>query len=163
MKVYKEFIRLLSTGFYSGYLPKAPGTFGSIVGLFLWGLLSSSFPPAHFYLYSFLACTAICLLGVFISGEAERLIFEEKDAGEIVIDEIAGIFITLSMIPFQWKWESVLLYLIGFILFRFFDIKKPIYIYSLQSIKGGWGVMLDDILAGVYSLLLMMVILFLFI
>jgi len=154
MSPYKEFIRMLSTGFYSGYLPKAPGTYGTVVGMILWAWLTGIFPVEHYYIYSFCVCLGVAFLGVFVSGEAERLIFSEKDAGQIVIDEIAGIFITLSLIPFSFELKIIVLYLVGFILFRFFDIRKPLYIYSLQSIRGGAGVMLDDILAGFYSFIL---------
>lgn len=88
-------------------------------------------------------------LGLYSSSMIEKKI-GKKDPAIIVIDEIVGIWIALFLIPFQWKFL-----LLAFIFFRFFDIKKPLFIHPLQSLKGGWGIMLDDCLAGLYTNLLL--------
>jgi phosphatidylglycerophosphatase A len=88
----------------------------------------------------------ILLLGVWLSARVEA-IRGEKDSSVIVIDEIAGFLVTMFGLPFHWVTVFA-----GFLLFRLFDIAKPFPIRKIdQSLPGGWGVMLDDILAGVYA------------
>ncbi|MBI5136186.1 MAG: phosphatidylglycerophosphatase A [Nitrospirae bacterium] len=131
----------IATGFGSGYLPKAPGTFGSLVGLLIaWPLLALPLPP---YL---LATAACCALGVVAAGVAERR-FGVKDPGAIVIDEIAGILVTLIAVT-----PTLPHLLLGFALFRLFDITKPFPCrWAERRLGGGLGVMADDILAGIYA------------
>ena len=105
---------LIATGFYSGYLPKAPGTWGSLVGLLLFFLLHT------LSLEIYLAVVAgIFLIGTFAAGEAEKII-DHQDPGLVVIDEIVGMLITMIAIP-----ATPLAMALGFILFRIFDIWKP--------------------------------------
>ena len=131
----------IATGFGSGYLPKAPGTFGSLVGVLIaWPLLAL---PLALYL---LASAACCALGVVAAGVAERR-FGTKDPGAIVIDEIAGMLVTLTAIT-----PTVPHLLLGFALFRLFDIFKPFPCrWAERRFGGGLGVMADDILAGIYA------------
>ncbi len=137
----KRWVVLLATGCYSGYLPVAPGTSGTLVALPLCYVLSALGP------FQALACIgAFAGFAVWISGEAEK-IFGEKDSRQIVIDEMAGLMVTLFLIP--WGLKSVV---IGFLLFRLMDIVKPFPIRKLEtSLRGGWGVVADDLLAGVYA------------
>ena len=137
----------IATGFYSGYLPKAPGTWGSLVGLLLFFLLHT------LNLQIYLAVVAaIFVLGTFAAGEAEK-IMDRKDPGLVVIDEIVGILITMIAIP-----ATPLAMALGFILFRIFDIWKPFPIRLIdQRFHGGLGIMLDDIVAGIFSLLILQV------
>jgi phosphatidylglycerophosphatase A len=132
---------LLATWWDVGYCPKAPGTAGTIAAIpffFLLRLLP---------LYGYLACVlALGLVACWAASEAER-IFQEQDSQRIVIDEAVGFFITMTALPPRWS------YLIGgFCLFRFFDILKPPPIRLVErKTKGGYGVVLDDVLAGIYA------------
>ena len=131
----------LATGCYVGYIPFAPGTFGSLMGIPLVWLLSKLASP-----FSVLTMFFFILLSLWIGGEAEK-IFNQKDSGCIVIDEIAGMLVTFAMIP--WSMQNLL---IGFILFRVFDIAKPFPSPLIEkNLKGGLGVVMDDIVAGVYA------------
>jgi phosphatidylglycerophosphatase A len=138
----------IATGFYSGYLPKAPGTWGSLVGLLLFFLLHT------LNLQIYLAVVAaIFVIGTFAAGEAEK-IMDRKDPGLVVIDEIVGILITMIAIP-----ATPLAMALGFILFRIFDIWKPFPIRLIdQRFHGGLGIMLDDIVAGIFSLIILQLI-----
>jgi phosphatidylglycerophosphatase A len=139
---------IIATGFYSGYLPKAPGTWGSIVGLALFFLVQ--FLGIKLYI-TVVAC--LLLIGIYAAGEAEK-IMDRKDPGLVVIDEIVGMMITMIAAP-----ATPLIMVLGFILFRFFDILKPFPIRLVdRSFNGGLGIMLDDILAGIYSLLILQII-----
>ena len=142
-------ILFISTGAYSGYLPKAPGTWGSLVGLGLFLLLHELSMPVY------LAVTgAVFAVGVFTAGETEKIL-DHRDPGIVVIDEIAGMLVTLTAAP-----AIPLAIVLGFILFRIFDILKPFPIRLVdQRFNGGLGIMLDDIVAGIYSLAVLQVIL----
>ncbi|HCC53370.1 MAG TPA: phosphatidylglycerophosphatase A [Desulfobulbaceae bacterium] len=135
----------IATGFGAGYLPKAPGTWGSLLAL-----------PLHFFLRQLspnhyaLALGAIFFIAVISAGQAEKIL-DRKDPGVVVIDEIIGMLITLIAAP-----NNLLIWLLGFGLFRFFDIFKPWPIRLIdQRINGGTGIVLDDVLAGIYSLILL--------
>jgi phosphatidylglycerophosphatase A len=132
----------IATGLYSGYLPKAPGTWGSLVGLFIFFMLHALSLPVY------LAVVAgLFLVGSFAAGEAEK-IMDHKDPGLVVIDEIVGMLITMIAVP-----ATPLTMALGFILFRIFDIAKPFPINLVdQRLHGGVGIMLDDVIAGIYSL-----------
>ncbi|MBI5286311.1 MAG: phosphatidylglycerophosphatase A [Deltaproteobacteria bacterium] len=140
-------IILLSTGGYVGYSPIAPGTVGSLWGIILGFFLSSLNPIAQgFFL----------LFGVFVAsllaGEAKD-IFGGKDPGYIVCDEIIGFLVAIFLIPF-----TLFNVVAVFLLFRFFDILKPFPIRVIEErIRGGWGIVLDDVMAGLYANLSLMV------
>jgi len=137
----------LATGFGAGYLPKAPGTWGSLLAL-----------PLHFFLRQLapnhyaLALGAIFFIAVITAGQAEKIL-DRKDPGVVVIDEVIGMLITLIAAPDNpWIW------LLGFGLFRFFDICKPYPIRLIdQRLNGGLGIVLDDVLAGIYSLIILQI------
>ena len=135
----KLIIKILSTFFYVGYLPFAPGTFASIIGVGLFCLMKG-----RGVLY--VASTFILIiLGLLITTEAEK-IFDKKDAGCIVIDEVAGMLIAFMAVPYD-----ATFIIITFIIFRMLDILKPYPAGLLQNLKGGLGVMGDDIAAGLYT------------
>ena len=138
---------IIATGFYSGYLPKAPGTWGSLVGLFIFFLLHTLSLPIY------LAVVAgLFLVGTFTAGEAEK-IMDHKDPGLVVIDEIVGMLITMIAVG-----ATPLNMALGFILFRIFDIAKPFPVGFIdQRFHGGLGIMLDDVMAGIYSLVILQV------
>ncbi len=134
-------IKFLASGFFTGYFPVAPGTIGSLVGILACFFLQD----VPFTTYA-IVVILILVAGIYISGEAEK-IYQAKDSSHIVIDEIAGIFFTFIYLP-----KGISFLLAGFVAFRFFDILKPFPIRSIdEKIKGGWGIMLDDVLAGIYA------------
>lgn len=135
----------IATGAWSGYLPKAPGTWGSVVGVLLWlPLRNLAIGP---YL---MVIMSLFIIGTIAAGAAEKIV-DHGDPGLVVIDEIVGQLIALAMVP-----QHPLAVIAAFALFRFFDILKPFPIGWLdQHIHGGMGIMLDDVMAGVYALILL--------
>ena len=129
----------LATAFGVGYVPFAPGTFGSAVGLLVWALLPSS---------TFVHAAAILILfavGSWSATAAERY-FGGTDPGPVVIDEVMGMLLTLFMHPVGWAGAIG-----GFFLFRAFDVLKPYPADRLEHLPGGLGVMADDGMAAVYA------------
>jgi phosphatidylglycerophosphatase A len=140
----KKINHLLASGFYSGHLPAAPGTWGSLLMVLL--------------LFFFPILNNIYLISALSIGGRAVANFEErqtgiKDDSKIVIDEMAGQLLTFYTLK-----TSIPVLVGGFILFRVFDITKPWLIDKVQDLPSGWGVMLDDILAGLTSLIILKVI-----
>ncbi len=145
--------KIISTGFFVGYAPVAPGTCGSFFALALYFLLTEylsfdniSILNIHipsFILYLFLL-TFLFLVGVWTATRCES--FWGKDPGKVVIDEVVGMLITIGFMPLNFT-----IMLAGFFIFRAFDIFKPPPIRLLEKLPGGWGIMADDVLAGVYA------------
>jgi len=133
----------IATGAYSGYLPKAPGTWGSMVGVAIWFWLRS-LPLAPY----FGVIAGIFVIGIIAAGAAEKIV-DHGDPGLVVIDEIVGQLIALAAVPAHPLWI-----ILGFVFFRIFDILKPFPVGWLDGhIHGGLGIMLDDVVAGLYALL----------
>ncbi len=131
-----------------GYFPVAPGTAGSAVSTLLVAALGRA-PLERAWLALALGAVALSflLLGVWASARAEAF-FGRADPSHVVIDEVAGQMITfLAMPDASWKWL-----LVGFLLFRAFDVLKPFPAGRAERAPGGWGIMLDDVIAGGYSL-----------
>jgi phosphatidylglycerophosphatase A len=129
----------VATVFGVGYAPVAPGTFGSAAGLLVWWLLPAS-----------TAIQAAVIAAMFVAGSwggnvAERH-FGRSDPGQVVIDEVMGMLITLFLNPVGWLGA-----LAGFLLFRIFDVIKPYPANRLEQLHGGIGVMADDAMAAVYA------------
>ncbi len=136
-----------------GLLPGAPGTAGSLVGVALWWVTTLLPAPVTVWVQAGLLAV-ILAVGVWSSARVEKA-SGKCDPPQIVIDEVAGMLITFLAAPFSWPVAVA-----GFVLFRFFDIVKPFPINRLQRLKGGWGVMADDVAAGVASALLLRVAMF---
>lgn len=134
---------MIASVFYIGYLPIAPGTLGSLASLVLYYFI------CHNAVLMAAVILAIITLGFITAGKVERM-FEEKDPGEIVIDEFAGMLIALYRLP-----PTMGYVVTGFLLFRFFDIVKPKPIASLEKMNGSLGIMSDDIIAGIYANILL--------
>lgn len=148
----RRFILLLSSNAGLGYAPVASGTFGTLAGIPAYWLLAK-LPPG---LWS-VTVVALFFLGCWAAGEAGK-IYGVVDDGRIVIDELIGYLVAIAFLPFTWKTA-----IIGFILFRFFDIIKPQPArYFDRQIKNGYGVVLDDVVAGLYSALTLRMILHFF-
>ncbi len=149
---------LAATALGLGYLPQAPGTWGSLGGLaLLWVLETLQQRLAIFQkgivlpLNPYLWCAVISLLGVWAAGRAEEHL-GTKDPQVVVIDEVSGQMLALLLGPALFEgavnWKS---YLLGFILFRVFDIWKPYPARRAEAMPAGWGVMADDWVAGAYA------------
>ncbi len=138
-------IQFLALGFGSGLAPKAPGTFGTLAAIPLY-LLVAGFSPLYYGLLVILMSIA----GIYICGKTANDV-GVHDHPAIVWDEFVGFLITMFMVPLSW--QSVV---VGFILFRLFDIFKPWPIsIADKKLAGGFGIMLDDILAGLAALAIM--------
>lgn len=131
---------ILSIWFGIGLLPGIPGTLGTAGAIPLY--LLGDFLGPKYQLFFLL----IIIIGAIWASHRTQSILGKVDPGEIVIDEVAGFLITIILIPFTWR-----NLIAGFFLFRFFDILKPFPIKKIEKIKGGFGVVLDDLLAGVYA------------
>lgn len=131
----------LAFGFGSGLVRKMPGTIGTLAAIPVYLI----FIQSNVWIYSVLTIL-VCISGIWICSAAAKLL-GEHDFGGIVWDEIAGLLITMWLVPFSWY-----TLILGFVLFRFFDILKPWPIKWIdQKVEGGLGIMLDDVLAGVFS------------
>ncbi len=133
----------IATGFYTGMIAKAPGTWGSAFALLPWFFCRNL--ELRVYL---LVLAGLFVVGFLTAGSAEKII-DRPDPGCIVIDEILGIFVTLTLAP-----NHPLAWLLGFLFFRLFDITKPFPVSWLdRNLHGGIGIMADDIVAGLYALI----------
>lgn len=158
-----DYFSLAVTTFGVGYLPIAPGTWGSMVGvliyLLIW-LIESQIAlyflqndwrieqvTAWLHAGNLIVFLLFCLLGIWAAGRATHL-FRHKDPSQAVVDEVIGQLIVFLFVPFEIHWFYILS---GFLLFRLFDIWKPYPIDSLQNLPAGIGVCADDILAGIYA------------
>ncbi len=143
----KSFYYTIATFFGVGYFPKAPGTAGSLAAILVFWFIS--LPSIQLLLI----LSFIFLISVRVSREVEKS--AGHDPGIIVIDEVVGQGIALLFLP-----HEILYYAAAFILFRIFDIWKPFPIDQSQRLPNGWGVMTDDLLAGIYANIILQIILF---
>jgi phosphatidylglycerophosphatase A len=152
MNLREKTIVCLATCFYIGNIPLAPGTFGSLLGL------PVAFVLAELKLPRAIACTMLFILfAIWIANIAERVL-KRTDPGCIVIDEVAGMVVTLIGLPF-----NLTTAVIGFIFFRILDILKPFPIRILdKQISGGLGVVADDVAAGILANLLLRITIYFF-
>ena len=136
---------MIATGFFAGYWPMGPGTLGTLVAIpLVW--LAGGLPTVVQILFA----AALFAVGVWASTRAVKIL-RKDDAPQIVIDEVVGFWVTMIGVPFNLYWGVC-----GFLLFRLFDIFKPFPIsYLDEKVKGGWGVMLDDLAAGIFANLVM--------
>ena len=137
------FVRLIATGFFSGYSSFAPGTAGSGVALAIYCLL----PPLNSWVWGLLL-VGLFFLGVYTSRACEKA--WGKDPKYVVIDEFVGFFITVSLLP-----QSVLTGIVGFVVFRILDIIKPPPARQVEALPNGWGIVADDVIAGIYGHLIL--------
>jgi phosphatidylglycerophosphatase A len=137
--VNNKLIKIFATGFGSGYFPVASGTAGSLVALALYGLI--------FYRHdtAFIITTFLLLpVSVYFCGAAEAL-FGKKDDSRIVLDEIVGQWVSIIFLP-----KSLALMILAFFIFRVFDVVKPFF-RRVQNLPGGYGIVIDDVLAGMLT------------
>lgn len=135
----KALIRLIATGMYTGYFPIVPGTIGTIPAwIIAWFWLGQN--------GAVMVIATIITIGVSIWTAAKAEPFLGHDSKKIVIDEWAGMFISLVFLPYRLD-----VYLAGFIFFRFYDVIKPFPAGYSERFPGGWGVTMDDVFAGIYA------------
>ncbi len=142
-------VKLLSTSCFVGYMPVFPGTTTTFVYTILIFFIFVSFKSSYFFIIPGLALI-FSVIGIPISTAAEK-IFQKKDPGKVTIDEVAGIFIAFSFLRLEKVKYIGLLFLGTFAIFRALDMAKPWFINSVQRLDGGTGIMLDDIIAGVMT------------
>ncbi|HEX8251172.1 MAG TPA: phosphatidylglycerophosphatase A [Pyrinomonadaceae bacterium] len=162
-KTFLDYFSLAITTFGVGYIPLAPGTRGSAVGVLIYlgfcqieASASAYFAlrgwqeaqiTAWAHVFNAVLFLLFCLLGIWAASRATKL-FKHKDPSQAVVDEVIGQLLVFLFVPFDISWKYILA---GFLLFRLFDIWKPYPIDSLQNLPAGIGVCADDILAGVYA------------
>ncbi|MDD5120166.1 MAG: phosphatidylglycerophosphatase A [Candidatus Omnitrophica bacterium] len=140
--------KIISSVFFIGYLPFVPGTFGSMVGAGLFYLIKRADSAVYF-----LSILCIILLGLLTSGRMERLL-NKKDPSRVVIDEVMGMLVAYSFMPLDLK-----VVILGFIIFRILDTLKPFPAERLQHMRGAAGIMGDDLIAGIYTNIVLQVVL----
>ena len=144
---------LVATFFGIGRLRPGPGTWGSAVTVLLWYALAHFLPPAARTPAVVVLVVAVILVGIPAATQVARA-SNTKDPQFVVIDEVAGQLIALIAVPLAWK-----TFLAGFILFRAFDIVKPPPVRQLEKLPEGSGIVLDDVAAGIYALVIMQLLL----
>jgi phosphatidylglycerophosphatase A len=131
---------VLATWFGCGLVPFASGTFGTLAAVPLIHVLNSL--GIRSSVFMLLIAVAIAVW----SSDQTQALLKKKDPSEVVVDEVAGFLLTMALLPYTW-----LSLCLGFFLFRFFDVLKPFPIKHLEKLKGGFGIVMDDLLAGIYA------------
>lgn len=152
------FDRFLTTGFFSGYSPLAPGTMGALVATALWVVASMLIADVEsLFMATLYAIVIFTLASIEPINRLEKVWGE--DPSRVVVDEVVGVWICLLAVPADAELFSSRYWIytvMAFALFRLFDIWKPLGVRKMESLHGGWGVMMDDILAGCYGAIVMM-------
>ena len=148
----REFYKLIATFFYVGYAPVASGTVATCVTVPLYLVLCLVSPLWY------ITITLILFFTGWYSVSALSGFFDEEDPSEVVIDEVVGFLITMCCVPPDWKWI-----LIGIVFNRFFDIVKIFPAAQCEYIKGGLGVMLDDVVSSLYAAACVWIVIWLFV
>jgi len=152
------FDRFLTTGFFSGYSPFAPGTMGALVATILWiGLSALLNDMDTLFMITMYAIVVFTLISIEPINRLEKVWGE--DPSRVVVDEVVGVWICLLAVPSDAALFSTQYWIytaLAFALFRLFDIWKPLGVRKMESLHGGWGVMMDDVLAGCYGAIVMM-------
>jgi phosphatidylglycerophosphatase A len=140
----------LATAAYTGYFPIAPGTVGSAVGVAIFCTVRHLFP-----IYADSVGIAVTLVvGIWSAGIVERKL-ALKDPGPVVIDEVLGMWLTVAFLP-----VTLTGLVVGFVIFRIFDVIKPFPANRAERLPGGWGIMLDDAISGIYAQIVLRVLIF---
>lgn len=141
------FHNLIATGFGSGYSPIAPGTAGALLAMLIWWGYSFLFSHSiSIPIFTFIVIVVFTIAGIWSSSIVEK--YWGEDPSRVVIDEMVGTWIALLAVPEGAHWGYMLA---AFVLFRFFDIVKPLGVKKMESLPSGFGIMADDILAGIYG------------
>lgn len=143
---------IIATGFGSGFWPWGPGTAGTLLATVLWLAASTLVPQALLPYVTLGAVAVFTMLGIWAT--ARLMPFWGDDPSRVVVDEMVGVWLPLVVTPAKNLW----LVLLSFVLFRFFDILKPLGIRELDRHRGAFFVMADDLLAGIYSLIIVLIV-----
>jgi len=155
-----KFRRFIATFFGVGWIPTAPGTWGSLLTtLLIWPLLHAVGDNPLFWFVILLEGTLFFSILALILGQYALRDFGSKDPGPFVLDEAAGICLTLLMLPPSKGGRMILTLALGFVAFRVFDIIKPTPARNLEKLPGGWGILLDDLAAALYANLVCQIVL----
>ena len=158
----KDYLALAIATCGVGYIPLAPGTWGSLVAVVFYLMLHDAWFPrtdirpgvyvSSFLLIQLAIIVAVTIVGIWAASRTERL-SGRKDPGKVVVDEVAGQLIALMAVPSGLWIGFPVAVIVAFILFRFFDIVKPYPAHRLEALPGGLGIMSDDLVAGMYAYL----------
>ena len=150
MKQINSFEKIVGSAFFTGYIPFASGTFGSLVAVIIY------FIPGFEKLWIIIpAIILFFIYGVYIAFKFEAVY--GKDPSQCTIDEVVGTWIALIALP-----KTILIVVTSFLIWRLLDIIKPFPARRSENLKGGWGIMIDDVISGVYSLIIVHFIVYLF-
>lgn len=142
MKQINLFEKIFGSALFSGYIPVASGTFGSIVALIIYWI------PGFEKLWIIIPAIILTFIyGVFIAFKFENIY--GKDPSECTIDEVVGTWIALLALP-----KTILITLTSFLIWRLLDIVKPFPARTSEKLRGGWGIMIDDVISAIYSLII---------
>jgi len=144
-----DYVALAISTFGVGYLPLAPGTWGSLVAVGIFLGFTQIFRGNALVAVVVVSIVVVTFAGIWAASRTEAL-SNRKDPSKVVVDEVAGQLISLFPLTLFTQWTIVAV-IISFILFRFFDIVKPYPARRLEALKGGFGIMCDDLIAGVYA------------
>ena len=150
MKQINLFEKIVGSGFYTGYIPVASGTFGSLVAIVIY--LIPGFEQLQIILPSIVI---LFVYGVFVSSKFEKLY--GKDPSQCTVDEVVGTWIALIALP-----KTVYIISTSFLIWRALDIIKPFPARSSEKLPGGWGIMIDDVISGFYSLIIVQLVVYSF-
>lgn len=146
MKQMPIFHNIIATGFGAGYFPYGPGTMGAILAMAIYIGLSFTLSYSSLFIVLLALIVVFTVLGVWSGTVSEK--YWGEDPSRVVVDEMVGQWIVMTAIPQSLGWKYILASLI---LFRFFDIVKPLGVRKMEQLGGGLGIMADDILAGIYG------------
>ena len=152
MNTFPLFHKLIATSLGAGFSPFAPGTVGALVAVMVWYLCSLCMDYCALQWTLVGLIVVFTILGVWSATISER--YWGEDPSRVVMDETVGEWIALLAVPASGHWGYVLA---AFVLFRFFDIVKPLGVRSMEKLKGGYGIMADDILSGIYAAIVIVV------
>lgn len=146
MKKIPFYHEMIATGLGVGHFPYGPGTMGALLAILVWYPIATCTSYPVWTGITLALVLVFTVLGAWSATVAER--YWGEDPSRVVIDEVVGQWITLLAVPAAFSWWHVLA---AFILFRFFDIVKPLGVRKMEQFKAGWGIMADDLLAGCYG------------
>ena len=143
---------IIATGFGSGFSPFAPGTAGALLATLIWLALSCAVSPTLLLIITALLIGIFTIAGIRSANAVEPIWGE--DPSRVVVDEMVGTWIALLAVPENGHWGYMIA---AFALFRFFDILKPLGIRKMEKLPGGYGIMADDILSGIYGMIVILI------
>ena len=152
MRKFEPLWIMIGTGLGVGYIKIASGTFASLLGIVFYLLIYFICDDSSFYLAYFIVLLLLTPLSIYVASYLEKNVFKQKDPHPVVIDEIVGYLFALAFIKSPDLQRTFIYVTVAFFLFRFFDIVKPSPIRQSQNLPSGLGIVIDDVLAGLFCL-----------